>query len=105
MSTHRNCPYCGTAEPSRVLIIDDHAITTAMTLAILGIGRAATEAAQRFRQFDVTLQAPEEVHALTVVLADPTDIDPSTHLGPSHRDYPPNHRKQRRSKFKRSGRR
>ncbi len=30
---------------------------------------------------------------------------PSIHLAPNHQDYTPNHRKQRRGKFKRNGRR
>lgn len=105
MSTHSNCPHCGTYTHDgsiRVLIIDDNS-SAGLVLALQRIGLAATEVANQFRQsapWDVTIR---ELNSLQQVsIAEPTD--PSIHLAPNHQDYTPNHRKQRRGKHKRSGR-
>lgn len=106
MRTHRNCPHCGTSEPIRVLWMPDTTFI-GISLAVFGLGRAVAAAVEEFPQsapWDVTIPDLEEVHVLSLRSAEPTGIDPSIHLAPDHQDYTPNHRKQRRGKFKRGGR-
>lgn len=98
-----NCPSCGTAELIRVLIIGDN-IAASMTLAILGLGQAARKAAEEFRQsapWKITTTAISDL-SLTLIVLDEA-VDSQIHLAPNHQDYTPNHRKQRRDKFKRGG--
>jgi len=105
MSTHKNCPCCGAGEPIRVLIVD-HNIAASMILAILGLGQAARKAAEEFRQsapWEITTTLIPDL-SLELIMPEET-YDPRIHLAPNHQDYTPNHRKQRRGKFKRSSKR
>lgn len=102
MSTHLNCQHCGAAEPIRALIIDDN-VAVAMTLAILGLGRAARKTAEKFNELpplEIVIERVRDLDVSLLSLYGPTDS--SVPLAPNHQDYTPNYRKNRRGKFKRS---
>ncbi len=98
-------------EQTRVLIIGDD-ISPSVAIALKRLSRAARDTAQQlpfdeFYNFMLNnvaqaYEIPLHMLAFNPTLAEP--VDPRIHLAPNHQDYTPNHHKQRRGKFKRSGR-
>ena len=91
MSTHRNCPHCGTDWQVTINGID-----AATMLELFG------PSDRQFPHWDITFPVITGIEEALIAVEEPAD--PSIHLAPNHQDYTPNHRKQRRGKFKRSGR-